>query len=132
MDKVVVIILVVILLLLIILNHLSITVTKNGNSTDNGCSQTRFGCCPDGVNSKINFKGTNCPRYNPGVGYPPPPPIRARRAVHAANSRRYNPPGYNPPGYNQPGYNPPGPRGGAGYNPPNYGTQHIRYPPPRY
>lgn len=35
------------------------------------CAKTAFGCCPDGVNSKINFYGTNCPGYRPGPGYYP-------------------------------------------------------------
>lgn len=80
MGNTIIIILGVILLILIILNHITIittTTTEQGN-----CSQTAFGCCPDGINSKVNFYGTNCPEYNPGPGYypnrppyvPPPPP----------------------------------------------------------
>lgn len=47
------------------------------------CSLTKFGCCPDGVNSRIDIEGSNCPiSYNPGyypgqpgsVPNPPPPP----------------------------------------------------------
>jgi hypothetical protein len=34
------------------------------------CIDTHYGCCPDGVNSKINFFGTNCPGF-----VPPPPPL---------------------------------------------------------
>ncbi len=78
MDNTIIIILGMILLVLIILNHLSkVTTETNKQAT---CSQTRFGCCPDGVNSKINYNGTNCPGYKPGPGYPiisninPPPP----------------------------------------------------------
>uniref|UniRef100_A0A6C0ERV2 CC domain-containing protein n=1 Tax=viral metagenome TaxID=1070528 RepID=A0A6C0ERV2_9ZZZZ len=37
------------------------------------CSQTAFGCCPDGINSKMNFYGTNCPGYKPAPGYYPIP-----------------------------------------------------------
>lgn len=97
MDTVVIIILLIILILLVILNNLSVTIGANGNNTgsqngnSNGCNKTQFGCCPDGVNSKINFKGTNCPRYNPGPGYPPPPPPRVTRAaIHT--SPNMNPP----------------------------------------
>lgn len=77
MDNAIIIILGVILLFFIFLNH--VTIIQNVASTAN-CSQTKFGCCPDGVNSKIDYLGTNCPKYNPGPGYPipmpptPPPP----------------------------------------------------------
>ena len=27
------------------------------------CADTHFGCCPDGVNSKDNIFGSNCPSY---------------------------------------------------------------------
>jgi hypothetical protein len=79
MDKSIIIILGIILLVLIILNHITIIQTTT-TTTQANCSQTAFGCCPDGVNSKINYYGTNCPGYNPGPGYyptpyvPPPPP----------------------------------------------------------
>ena len=57
---------------LIILNHITIvkTTTTTTNTNKASCAQTAFGCCPDGVNSKINFYGTNCPSYRPGPGYP--------------------------------------------------------------
>lgn len=74
MDNTTIIILGIILLVLIILNHITIVQTT---TTQANCSQTAFGCCPDGVNSKVNFYGTNCPGYKPGPGYypiPPPPP----------------------------------------------------------
>lgn len=80
MDNTIIIALGIILLVLIILNHISIvkpTTTTTTTTTKATCSQTTFGCCPDGVNSKINFYGTNCPGYRPGPGYyptPPPPP----------------------------------------------------------
>jgi hypothetical protein len=74
MDKSLIIILAVILLILVLLNNLSILVPTTQVHTEisnqGNCSQTKFGCCPDGVNSKINFNGTNCPKYNPGAGYP--------------------------------------------------------------
>ena len=74
MDKSLIIILAVILLILVLLNNLSLVVpnvqVRKVNSTQGNCSQTSFGCCPDGINSKINFHGTNCPNYNPGAGYP--------------------------------------------------------------
>jgi len=73
MSNTVIIILGVILLVLIILNHITI-IQNSGSTTQGNCSQTAFGCCPDGVNSKINFYGTNCPGYKPGPGYYPTPP----------------------------------------------------------
>jgi len=81
------IILGIILLLLIILNHLSIVIIPSKNSEEQQisqqfgyvqtkancsnvpgcCSLTQYGCCPDGVNSRIDYQGTNCPvTYNPG------------------------------------------------------------------
>jgi len=74
MDNTIIILLGIILLSLIILNNLTIkspTTKRQAN-----CSQTAFGCCPDGVNSKINFYGTNCPGYKPGPGYYPTPYIQ--------------------------------------------------------
>ena len=68
MDSSIIIILAIILLILIALNN--ITVVANQSIQQAGCSQTAFGCCPDGVNSKVNFYGTNCPGY-----FPPPQPI---------------------------------------------------------
>ena len=67
-----ILILVLILIILVALNNAYLfsdisfysTEAKQGN-----CSETVYGCCPDGVNSKIDFAGSNCPRYNPGPGY---------------------------------------------------------------
>jgi hypothetical protein len=73
MDSSIIIILAIILLILIALNN--ITVVANQSIQQAGCSQTAFGCCPDGVNSKINFYGTNCPGYRIQPGYFPPQPI---------------------------------------------------------
>lgn len=73
MDNTIIIVLGIILLTLIILNHITIITTTTTTTEQANCSQTAFGCCPDGVNSKINFYGTNCPRYNPGPGYQPGP-----------------------------------------------------------
>ena len=74
MDKSLIIILAVILFILVLLNNLFIilpdTKEHTASSKPGNCSQTTFGCCPDGINSKINFNGTNCPNYNPGAGYP--------------------------------------------------------------
>jgi hypothetical protein len=72
MDNVVIIILLIILILLVILNHISFYIYEDKQVPYGNCSETLFGCCPDGVNSKINSRGTNCPRYNPGPGYPYP------------------------------------------------------------
>ena len=73
MNKSIIIILGIILFILIILNHITIIKTdKNTNYTKkSNCSQTTFGCCPNGVDSKINYYGTNCPGYRPGPGYLP-------------------------------------------------------------
>lgn len=64
----IIIILGIILIVLILLNHITIVQT---NVTKASCSQTKFGCCPDGINSKINYFGSNCPGYKPGPGYLP-------------------------------------------------------------
>jgi hypothetical protein len=80
MDNTIIIVLGIILIILIILNHVTIITTTTNTPAQGNCSQTTFGCCPDGVNSKINFYGTNCPGYRPVPGYPitptpiPPPP----------------------------------------------------------
>jgi hypothetical protein len=72
------------LVILIILNHIengSTTTTTNQTTTTNStasttenpvsaydniqgtCADTHFGCCPDGINSKDNIFGSNCPSY---------------------------------------------------------------------
>jgi hypothetical protein len=70
MDTTIIIILGIILLLLIILNHVTIVANATTDKQAN-CSKTTFGCCPNGVNSKINSFGTNCPGYRPGPGHGP-------------------------------------------------------------
>lgn len=72
MDNSIIIILTSILFILIALNN--ITIIQPVQQTK--CSQTAFGCCSDGINSKINVYGTNCPGYIPQHVYiqPPPPP----------------------------------------------------------
>jgi hypothetical protein len=72
MSSFLIIILAIILLALIILNNIKIVSTTTDVSPAN-CTQTTFGCCPNGVDSKINYYGTNCPMYNPGPGYQPGP-----------------------------------------------------------
>jgi len=96
MDNTILIVLGVILLVLIILNHITIITTTTTTNEQANCSQTTFGCCPDGVNSKVNFYGTNCPSFKPGPGYYP--------------NRPYIPPPPLPPG---PGPMPPKPIGGC-------------------
>jgi hypothetical protein len=74
MDSSIILILAVILITFFALNYY-----KSQNSTTSSssasCSQTTFGCCPNGVDSKINFYGTNCPGYVPGPGYLPTPVV---------------------------------------------------------
>ena len=73
MNKSIIIILGIILFILIILNYITIikTDTNTNYTKKSNCSQTTFGCCPNGVDSKINYYGTNCPGYRPGPGYLP-------------------------------------------------------------
>lgn len=86
MDSKILIILAIVLFVLIILNHVSIIITPPGDDNSSNsqsfgyiqtlsncsnlpgcCSLTKFGCCPDGVNSRVDSFGTNCPKtYNPG------------------------------------------------------------------
>jgi hypothetical protein len=74
MDNTIIIILGLILIFLVLLNHVTIvTTTSKTIEKQSNCSQTAFGCCPDGVNSKINYFGSNCPGYRPGPGYYPNP-----------------------------------------------------------
>jgi hypothetical protein len=72
MNSTLIIILAIILLILVILNN--ITIVTSTTTPQASCSQTVFGCCPNGVDSKINFYGTNCPGYIPPAGYPQPSP----------------------------------------------------------
>lgn len=72
MSSFLIIILAILLLALIILNNIKIVSTTTDGSPAN-CTQTTFGCCPNGVDSKINYYGTNCPMFNPGPGYQPGP-----------------------------------------------------------
>ncbi len=67
MDNTIIIILGIILLLLIILNHVTIITNTNDRDQLANCSKTTFGCCPNGLNSKINYFGTNCPGYRQGL-----------------------------------------------------------------
>jgi len=72
-TTIIIIILAIILFILIALNHIKISQTTTVTTTEitrkASCSQTTYGCCPDGVNSKIDFYGTNCPGYRPSPGY---------------------------------------------------------------
>ena len=87
MDSKILIILDIILFIFIILNHVSVVVTPSSSSENDSisdqfgyiqtpsncsnvpgcCSLTQHGCCPDGVNSRIDTLGTNCPKtYSQG------------------------------------------------------------------
>jgi len=70
----IIIVLAIILFILIALNNIKYSKSSESESNEDertaSCSQTAYGCCPDGINSKINYYGTNCPGYNPGPGYP--------------------------------------------------------------
>lgn len=89
MDSKILIILAIILFILIILNHVSVVVTPSSSSSEKEnspseqfgyiqtpsncsnvpgcCSLTQYGCCPDGVNSRTDALGSNCPTtYNMG------------------------------------------------------------------
>jgi hypothetical protein len=65
MNNSIIIILGIILSILIILNHITFVANPTINEKQCNCTQTSLGCCPDGINSKINFYGTNCPAYRP-------------------------------------------------------------------
>ncbi len=62
---IIIIVLGIILLILIILNNTTFvkrsTITRTIESRPS-CTKTKFGCCPDGINSKVNFNGINCPK----------------------------------------------------------------------
>ena len=69
--------LILVLIILIVLNNIEIindprhynhAADKMVNAYDDiqgTCADTTFGCCPDGVNSKINIFGSNCNGYTP-------------------------------------------------------------------
>ena len=144
-NQIMIIVLTLVLIFFIVLNYLSMQ-NASMNTAPGNCTQTTYGCCPDGINSKINTQGTNCPNYKkaavaatatpyrrnpPGRGYGNPP---GRGYNPPGNAGYRNPPGtgYNPTGnagYRNPpgtGYNPPGNAGyrnppGTGYNPPGRG-----------
>ena len=93
-TKTIIIVLAIILFILIALNHIKIsqtptTVTTTEVTRNASCSQTTFGCCPDGVNSKINFYGTNCPGYRPSPGYLPTPSPPQPKPIGGCSGTRY-------------------------------------------
>lgn len=105
-----IIILGIILLLLLILNHIKIIINTTTKDKEANCSKTAFGCCPDGVNSKINYFGSNCPRYRPGPGYYPTPYLDHRpipsKQIGGCVGTRYGCCPYNQiPKHNQQGSN---------------------------
>jgi len=90
MENSTIIILAIILFILILLNNITIIATPNNQRAN--CSQTAFGCCPDGVNSRVNFYGTNCPGYRPGPGYPLHPetaPAQQPKQIGGCAGTRY-------------------------------------------
>lgn len=105
MNNAIIIILGIILLVLIILNHITFVVKPSKTEKQGNCAETTFGCCPDGINSKINFYGTNCPAYRPGPGYYPNAPLTPQPGQNGKPQSSYLTPG--------PGPNPPKPIGGC-------------------
>ena len=106
MDSSIITVLAIILLILIVLNH--ITIVSPNTSINASCSQTSFGCCPNGVDSKVNYYGTNCPGYQPGPGYQPPQPYvpPPQKPIGGCAGTRYGCcPNNNTPKINQQGSN---------------------------
>lgn len=73
MDNTIIIVLAIILIILLILNNITIITTTTTPINQGNCAETSFGCCPNGIDSKINFYGTNCPGYRPNPGPNPGP-----------------------------------------------------------
>jgi hypothetical protein len=117
MDSSIITVLAIILLILIVLNHITIispTIISPTKSTNASCSQTSFGCCPNGVDSKVNYYGTNCPGYQPppppppppSPYVPPPPPVPGPKPIGGCAGTRYGCcPNNNTPKINQQGSN---------------------------
>ena len=84
---------IILILAFILIGFIAVNYYKSQNKTTTtsaSCAQTTFGCCPNGIDSKINFYGTNCPGYVPGPGYLPttttivvPPPHALPPPPHA-------------------------------------------------
>jgi len=72
MDDSLIIILAIILLILVILNNITVVRPTTRQAK---CSQTEFGCCSNGFDSKVNYYGTNCPGYRPAPSPTPSKPI---------------------------------------------------------
>ena len=52
---IVIILLAVVLIIFIALNNVTSSNTNtDSSSVQSNCTQTQYGCCPDGINSKIN------------------------------------------------------------------------------
>ena len=75
MDSTIILILALILIGFFVLNYYKSQNTTSSSTAPASCAKTTFGCCPNGVDSKINFYGTNCPGYVPGPGYLPTPVV---------------------------------------------------------
>lgn len=111
MDSKLIIILAIILFILIILNNVSITSTLTPTPTSQSsssssnisqqfgyiqtptncsnvpgcCSLTQYGCCPDGVNSRTNNLGSNCPQtYSQGYNTTTPANVASTTATTVA------------------------------------------------
>jgi len=93
MDSIIIFILAIVLIGLLIANYIKLVKTENSTTTAS-CSKTKFGCCPNGLDTKINYYGTNCPGYippppppptpPPPVCVPPPPGYLSRPVIHRA------------------------------------------------
>ena len=105
MESTLIIVLGIILVALIILNNIKVIPTPTPTPTPiGGCAGTQYGCCPDGITTKMNAYGTNC-QPSP---YPPPPPPPPQPLIGGCAGTRYGccpdnvTPKFNPQGSNCP------------------------------
>jgi hypothetical protein len=58
---------------------------SNCSNTPGCCSLTKYGCCPDGVNSRNSYQGENCPvTYSQGSTQTTPASTAHVSTVHVA------------------------------------------------